>query len=673
MSQNVHSDLLFQSPVPIVVLDRSLTIELVNEAFLQMSGFSQADLAGVRPPFPWWETDGSTVAPSADETKGLYSLGIKRLERRYRTKGGDPFWVELTVSPIRREGEIVSYLLSMVDIGDRWSEKASKDDLLSSRTEALEQAYAALQQELAERIEWEQKLEREVRARTEELDMSKRFWEQLFQESPEGIAFLDGEDRIIQVNKSFCKMFGYDCQEVKGAFINALVGKSPGVQMDAERMTKKLFSGESFVYDTYRTKQDGSLIPVSIHASPFRFGGETFAYCGYRDISDRKKTEERLRYHSSLQNLLARVSHRFVVPSEEIGYLIGQSLEDFGRFFQADLCRLIQFDGTGKVIRSLGWHDGDPTERSLEFERLARGISPKDIPWLWSRLKEDDVVVVNVSDVLPQQAILEKQILTASGADNFLFYPLILRGELSGLIGLGRSSRLGDRSEGMSDFYVFSSIISAALERQEGEKTLQANYLTIQDTFESSIKTMGEMLAARDPYTARHQKNVSRLADLIAGRLGMDDDFRKGLKISVLVHDIGKIRVPTEILNKPGLLSSLEFDMIKEHPQIGEEILSNIRFPWPVATIVAQHHERVDGSGYPGRLSARDILPQAKVLAVADVVEAMTSHRPYRPGLGLAAALDEIGRGKGSLYDPAAVDACMGLLRTRENLDFLVD
>ena len=229
------------------------------------------------------------------------------------------------------------------------------DEAVIARTEALEQAYAALQQELAERIEWEQKLEQEVANRTEELEMSKRFWEQLFQESPEGIAFLDGDDRIIQVNSSFCSMFGYDPQSVKGLSINSLVGRAPGVQMDSERMTKKLFSGESFVYDTYRTRKDGSLIPVSIHASPFRFGGETFAYCGYRDISDRKKAEDKLRYHSSLQNLLARVSYRFVFPSEEMDSLIIQSLEDFGRFFQADLCRLLQFDEKGKVVRFLGW------------------------------------------------------------------------------------------------------------------------------------------------------------------------------------------------------------------------------------------------------------------------------------------------------------------------------
>lgn len=663
MSQNVHSDLLLQSPVPIVVVGGSLEVELANDAFLELSGFSNSDLVGARPPFPWWNKgDPDIFSATCDDIESIYRSGVKKLKRNYVKKDGSSFRIDLTVSPVQGEEGVRCYLLTMVDAD------VVDDEALIARTEALEQAYAALQQELAERVEWEQKLEWEVANRTEELEMSKRFWEQLFQESPEGIAFLDGDDRIIQVNNSFCSMFGYDPLSVKGMSINSLVGRAPGVQMDSERMTKKLFSGESFVYDTYRTRQDGSLIPVSIHASPFRFGGETFAYCGYRDISDRKRADDKLRYHSSLQNLLARVSYRFVFPSEEMDSMILQSLEDFGRFFQADLCRLLQFDESGKVIRSLGWNGKNPQQ---EIEDSRRTFSVDDIPWLWGRLQKDDVVMVEGVDGLPQNAHVERKILSRTGSETFLFYPLFLRGKLSGIIGLGRPAKARDLSEGTSDFYVFSSIISGALERHEGEKTLQSNYLTIQDTFESSIKTMGEMLAARDPYTARHQKNVSKLADLVAARIGMDDSLRKGLKISALVHDIGKIRVPTEILNKPGLLSSLEFDMIKEHPQIGEEILSNIHFPWPVATIVAQHHERIDGSGYPGNLTGREILPQAKVLAVADVVEAMTSHRPYRPGLGLDAALDEIGRGRGTLYDPVAVDACLALLKDRENLEFL--
>ncbi len=670
MADGVHSDLLLLSPIPVLILTPSMEVELVNDAFLQLSGYERGEVAGRTPPFPWWG-DGPEDLPvlTAAEIEPLYKKGIKRLEKRYVRKDGSTFWAELSVSPIAGVSGVKYYLVSMVDVTNhRDREQMAEQMGLKVRDEALEQAYAALQQELAERTEWELRLEREVRRRTEELERSKEFWEQLFQQSPEGIVFLDGEDRVLQANRTFCGMFGYDPGEIAGAPINGLVSRAPGIQIDAERMTRRLYSGESFVYDTYRTKKDGTVLPVSLHASPFKFRGESFAYCGYRDISDRKKNEDRIKYHSSLQNLLARVSYRFVLPSDDVDSLVLQSLEDFGRFFGACFCRLAQFGPDGGTVRSMGWHLSPPEP---ELKDLMDTLSVEDIPWIWSRLDQDDVVMLDGLKSLPESAVVERRIFACSHGDRFMLYPLFLRGALSGMIVIGKKLVEQERADGMSNFYVFSSIISAALERHESKQTLVANYDTIRRTFESSIKTMGEMLAARDPYTARHQRNVSVLADLIAMRLGMADDVREGLRIASLVHDLGKIRIPAEILNKPGTLSSLEFDLIREHPAIGSEILSNIQFPWPVSVIVAQHHERMNGSGYPCGLLGDEILPQARVLAVADVVEAMTSHRPYRAGLGLPAALEEIKNGRGILYDSPAVDACLDLLGNRNDLDFL--
>jgi HD-GYP domain-containing protein (c-di-GMP phosphodiesterase class II) len=146
-------------------------------------------------------------------------------------------------------------------------------------------------------------------------------------------------------------------------------------------------------------------------------------------------------------------------------------------------------------------------------------------------------------------------------------------------------------------------------------------------------------------------------------RLSLPPEARKGLRVAGLLHDLGKIRVPSDILSKPTRLSTAEFALIKEHPVAAWEILKLVRFPWPVATIVRQHHERLDGSGYPDGLKDEAILRESCVLAVADVVEAMASHRPYRPALGIDAALAEIGRGRGTVYWPDAVDACVRLFR----------
>jgi putative nucleotidyltransferase with HDIG domain len=149
----------------------------------------------------------------------------------------------------------------------------------------------------------------------------------------------------------------------------------------------------------------------------------------------------------------------------------------------------------------------------------------------------------------------------------------------------------------------------------------------------------------------------------IGSKLGWDDYKLQGLRLGATIHDIGKISVPSEILNRPGKLSDAEFAIIKSHAQVGYEILEKTSFPWPIKEMVLQHHERLDGSGYPQGLRADRIIDEAKVIGVADVVDAITSHRPYRPGLGVESALSEIERGRGTLYDPAIADACLTLFR----------
>jgi putative nucleotidyltransferase with HDIG domain len=165
----------------------------------------------------------------------------------------------------------------------------------------------------------------------------------------------------------------------------------------------------------------------------------------------------------------------------------------------------------------------------------------------------------------------------------------------------------------------------------------------------------------RDPYTAGHQERVAHLACAIAGKIGLSEERVEGLRVAGLLHDVGKVSVPAEILSKPMTLTPAEFDLIKAHPQTGYEILKGIDFSWPVAEIVLEHHERLDGSGYPRGLKGEAISLEAKILAVADIVEAMSSHRPYRAALGTDKALEAITKDKGTLYDPGVVDACVEL------------
>jgi HD-GYP domain-containing protein (c-di-GMP phosphodiesterase class II) len=182
---------------------------------------------------------------------------------------------------------------------------------------------------------------------------------------------------------------------------------------------------------------------------------------------------------------------------------------------------------------------------------------------------------------------------------------------------------------------------------------------------EKTVLVIATMVEMRDPYTSGHQQRVADLAVAIATDMGLPEQQIRGIHLAGVIHDLGKIQVPAEILSKPGRLNEAEFALIKAHPQTGYEVLKDIQFPWPIAQIVLQHHERLDGSGYPQGLKGDQIMLEARILIVADVVEAMSSHRPYRPGLGLPQALEELRRNRGRFYDPAVVDACLKLFEER--------
>ncbi|MGC8745378.1 MAG: HD domain-containing phosphohydrolase [Candidatus Saccharicenans sp.] len=198
--------------------------------------------------------------------------------------------------------------------------------------------------------------------------------------------------------------------------------------------------------------------------------------------------------------------------------------------------------------------------------------------------------------------------------------------------------------------------------RKKAEKEIQESWARLHRTLEGTIQAISTTIEMRDPYTAGHQRRVAKLAEAIARELQLSASQVEGIKFAAEIHDIGKIYVPAEILSKPTKLTDLEYTIIKTHPQAGYEILKNIEFPWPIAQIVLQHHERMNGSGYPNGLKGDKILLEARILAVADVVEAMSSHRPYRPSFGLDKALDEINSNQGVLYDPEVVKACLKII-----------
>ena len=181
----------------------------------------------------------------------------------------------------------------------------------------------------------------------------------------------------------------------------------------------------------------------------------------------------------------------------------------------------------------------------------------------------------------------------------------------------------------------------------------------VRKSLQGIIQSISLIIETRDPYTAGHQRSVANLARAIALVMGLPPERIEGIRLAATVHDLGKISIPAEILSKPTRLTEAEISMIRIHPRSGYEILKKVEFPWPIAQIVLQHHERIDGSGYPQGLRGPDILLEAKILGVADVMDAMCSHRPYRAGIGIEKALAEISQNRGILYDPEVVDACL--------------
>jgi len=202
-------------------------------------------------------------------------------------------------------------------------------------------------------------------------------------------------------------------------------------------------------------------------------------------------------------------------------------------------------------------------------------------------------------------------------------------------------------------------------EHKQLDEERTESYKRIRKTLDATVSAIAAIVESRDPYTTGHQLRVSCLAQAIAAEMGLNSDKKDFIGTAAIIHDIGKLSIPSEILSKPTKLSTIEFDLIKTHSQSGYNILKDIEFPWPVATAILQHHERMNGSGYPNKLLGKDILMESRILAVADVVEAISSHRPYRPTLGIDFALDEITKYKGDLYDEDAVDACLMLFRKK--------
>jgi putative nucleotidyltransferase with HDIG domain len=290
----------------------------------------------------------------------------------------------------------------------------------------------------------------------------------------------------------------------------------------------------------------------------------------------------------------------------------------------------------------------------------ARWMTARNRPFLPSRVQARDAA-----------AFFRETDADHGGLPVHAWLPLVNKGKLLGVISLG--GRLGSREYDAGDLHFLTAICGQAAQALSNAEAYQdvlearreldrANGI-LRKISEGVILAMVQAVEMRDPYTAGHQKRVANLAVAIARRMGLDGKQVDGIRMAGMIHDLGKIAVPAEILSKPGRITEIEYSFLKTHPQVGSEILKGIELPWPVATIILQHHEDFNGAGYPSRLQGADTLIEARIIRVADSLEATAAHRPYRPGKGIKKALEEMHRDRGTRLDPRVVDSCHLIFR----------
>ena len=440
-----------------------------------------------------------------------------------------------------------------------------------------------------------------------ERGLAEELYEKLANNSPVGI-FVAQDGKFIFTNAQFQKSTGYSMDDLAGHNVLSIVhsGDRAAARKNAVEMLK---GGRVAPYEfRIKTKQgDTRWIMETVTSIPFR--GEKAVLGSYMDITEQKE------WRSSIEELeTLEASILDAIPHAVLG------LKD----------RRIIF-ANNAVANVFGWDPGELIGKSTrvlyrsdeEYEQIAGDFYPA----------------------------LEK-------SPTFMEEFPCRRKDGRDIVCMVSTSRIGSSLKNRSIVATYEDITA----RKKAETDLKQSFEKVQKGLEDTIQTIAMIVQTRDPYTAGHQRQVDKLATAIAREMGLSEDRIKGIRTAALLHDIGKIYVPAEMLSRPGHLTESEYDIMKKHPQVSFDILSMIEFPWPVAEIVSQHHERLNGSGYPGGLKGAEILLEARILAVADVVESMASHRPYRPTVGMDKALAEINDNKGTLYDPEVVDVCTRLL-----------
>lgn len=447
----------------------------------------------------------------------------------------------------------------------------------------------------------------------EALRESERRYRSLVETIQEGMCIVDTNENIIFANPWFSNILGYSQEEIIGMNLRELISSEEELQKILQGSAKRK-NRVSSQYETVMRRKDGELRNIRVSATPWINDKKEFqgTIGMVMDITEQKRAAEALR--------LSEEKYRTLIDNIQDGVFIIQDAEM--KFANEAFARMVGY--TVEEIIGMDFRELiAPEDSEMVADRYHRRQAGEDIPreYEFCMLHKDRVtrVIVNMN----------------VGVINY-------RGKIASM-----------------------GTMKDITERKRAEEELKRSFWKLQRTLEGTVNALASTVEKRDLYTAGHQRRVTQLACAIAKEMGLSEEKIEGIRVAGILHDIGKVHIAAEILNKPIKLSEIEMVLVKTHAQVGYDILKTVEFSSPVAQTVLQHHERLDGSGYPQGLSGDEILVESKILAVADVVEAMSSHRPYRPAYSINTALEEISENRGILYAPEVVDACLIIFKER--------
>ncbi|TFG90971.1 MAG: PAS domain S-box protein [Candidatus Atribacteria bacterium] len=424
-----------------------------------------------------------------------------------------------------------------------------------------------------------------------------------------GLFYLfDEQGKFLLWNKNLEEFSGYSAQEIVRMSPLDFFGE-PDKKIIEEAIQKVFLTGQVSVEADFLSK-DQTRAPYFFTGKLFMFEKKTCLIGMGVDITERQLAEKAL--------MDSEKKYRYILENIEDGYYEVDTAGNF-TFFNNSTCRMLGYSADELMDKNNREYVDDENAKKIfkVYNEVYRtGIPIKAFDW-----------------------------------------ELIRKGGSKCFVETGVSLIMDSNNVKTG----FSGIARDVTERKRAEEELENSFKRLRVALGGTIQALAVAVETRDPYTAGHQKRVADLSRAIAAEMCLDNNRIDGIRMAGVVHDLGKMSIPAEILSKPSKLSEIEYSLIKTHPKAGYDILKDVEFPWPIAQIVLQHHERIDGSGYPAGLKGEEILLEARIIGVADVVEAIASYRPYRQGLGIEKALGEITKNKGILYDKAVVDACLRL------------